>query len=267
MNAKNLLFTAALIGTTLSLPAQDQRLQAADLPTPVREALNAASDGKPVKTIHRRVIDGHTVYDVELERANAINPRFRITADGIVLAGTSRSASEVVAEPPVSPDGISIPLTLFDPVSVLNELPAAVRETVKKESAGRPIADIDRESWQGRTVYEIEFSEPGLNPQIHVAEDGTVVRAEKRGAGPIGTAIRSLFMGTQLSDTPPAVQETIVREGRDRAIRDIDVKTRNGQRVYEVEFEGVRTGFQIQVAEDGRILHDTRPDASPLRRG
>jgi hypothetical protein len=83
----------------------------------------------------------------------------------------------------------------------------------------------------------------------------------------VGNGIRSLFMGTQLSDTPTAVQETIRREGRDRTVRDIDVKTRNGQRVYEVEFDDVRTGFQIHVAEDGRVLHDTRPDGSSVKRG
>jgi uncharacterized membrane protein YkoI len=267
MNARRFLFSAALVATAIPLPAQDQRVHSSDLPAPVQRALTTASKGEPVKTIHRRVIDGRTVYDIEVERDNAINPRFRITEDGIVLAGTSRASSEAITDPPASYDGITIPSTLFDPATALNELPAAVRATVKKESAGRQIADIDRESWQGRTVYEVEFREPGLNPQLHVAEDGTVVRAEQKGGERVGTAIRSLFMGTQLSDTPPAVQETIRREGRDRAIRDIDVKTRNRQRVYEVEFDDVRTGFQIEIVEDGRILQDTRPDASSVKRG
>ena len=90
--------------------------------------------------------DGRTVYDVELERKNAINPRFRITEDGIVIARTPRSTSDSAVDTTTSYDGISVPAAAFDPMIPVEELPAVVRETIKKEAAGRPIADIDRET-------------------------------------------------------------------------------------------------------------------------
>lgn len=267
MKAK--FWTIAALCTTLSgsLQAQQSRVQRVttnELPAAVQRALSESSKGEPIKTINRRVIDGRTVYDVELERDNALNPRFRITEDGVVIAGTGQPVLDATAAPVTSFDGVAVPS--FDPMIPVETLPPAVRETIKREAAGRQIADIDRETWQGRTVYEVEFKAVGRNPQIHITEDGTIVKAEQP-RGELGTTIRSLFMGTQLEDTPPAVQETIRREARDRSIRDIDVERRTGQRIYEVEIDDGRNVFQIHVAEDGRILHNTRPDAPSTKRG
>lgn len=267
MTPNFLLLSVALVVAGSPLQAQEQRVTTGELPAVVQRALNESSKGDPIKTINRRVIDGRTFYDVELERKNAINPRFRITEDGIVIAGTPRSTSDGTADLITSYDGISVPAAAFDPMVPLEELPAAVRETIKKEAAGRQIADIDRETWQGRTVYEVEFKASGRNPQVHIAEDGTVLKAEQPRSSQLGTTIRNLFMGTQLEDTPPAVQETIRREMRNGAIDDIDVKRRGGQRIYKVEISDRQNTFQIHVAEDGRLLHNTRPASAPPKRG
>lgn len=264
MNAKPFLFVAALLAAPV-LPAQDQRLSSADLPPAVQRALRETSKGDPVKSINRQVIDGRTVYDVELERNNAINPRFRIAEDGTVTVGSVRSVPNPALDPAL-PGGETMAVT-FDPMIPLEELPAPVRETIRKEAAGRPVADIDRETSQGRIVYEVEFKASGLNPQIHIAEDGTIVKAEQRPGSAVGTSIRNLFLGTQLEDTPTAVQETIRREVRSGVIKDIDVERRSGQRIYEVEIsDGGRT-HQIHVSEDGRLLHNTRPATGALPAG
>jgi uncharacterized membrane protein YkoI len=266
MNAKQLLLfaTIALTAGGALLQAQEERVAAGELPAPVRQALEDASQGEPIKTINRRVIDEHVVYDIELERDNAINPRFRITEDGIVIAGMPRPMSDPASEPIPYYDGIAAPQAL-DPMFPVELLPAAVRETIKQEAAGRQIADIDRERWRGRVVFEVEFKAEGRNPQIHIAEDGTIVRGEEPRGGQIGAAIRRLFLGTQLEDTPPAVQATIRREARGGAIDDIDVERRNGERIYEVKISDVRSAFELHVAEDGRILHDPRPESSSTR--
>lgn len=258
MNTNAFVLAAALAAAGSPLQAQEQRVTTGELPAVVQHALAESSKGDPIKTINRRVIDGRTFYDVELERKNAINPRFRITEDGIVIAGTPRSTSDGAADLIPLYEGVSTPAAAFDPMVPLEQLPEAVRETIKKDAAGRQIADIDRETWQGRTVYEVEFKASGRNPQIHIAEDGTIVRAEQRRGGELGTNIRDLFMGTQLEDTPPAVQETIRREVRNGAINDIDIERRSGQRVFEVEIIDRQNTFQIHVAEDGRLLHDRK---------
>jgi hypothetical protein len=58
------------------------------------------------------------------------------------------------------------------------ELPAAVQATIKSHAPDAQIDDIDKETRSGQVVYEITFSEPGSNPKMHVAADGTLVKSE-----------------------------------------------------------------------------------------
>lgn len=247
MKAKHLLALAVFTLTAEGgLRAQEQ-LTVEALPVPVHRALEQASKGEPIKTINRRVIDGRVVYDIELEREKAINPRFRITEDGIIVAGLFEAPTDPTTRRDPSFDGVVGPQA-FDPMIPVEQLPAAVREAIKREAGGREVADVDRETWRGRVVYEIEFKAPGRNPQLHVAEDGTIVRGEESREGRVGAAIRSLLLGTQLEDTPPAVQTTIRRETRDRAIDDIDIERRGRERIYEVKISDARGAFELHVA-------------------
>lgn len=254
----------------LVLPAYGQKRShsVGELPPAVQQALTEAGKGAAVKKVDQRTLNGRTVYEVEFEREGALNRRFRITDDGVIFAGASVFAGTNPTAGAAAAVGEAAPVMPFpsEPLSAFHELPAAVREAVKKVAAGRTIADIDRETWEGRTVYEVEFSEPGLNPQVLIAEDGAVVRAEEKAGGRVGTAIRGFF-GLQLTDAPAAVQATVRREARDRPIHDIDVKTRQGQRIYEVELGENDTRFELHVAEDGRILRDTRKEATAPSRG
>src|SRR5688572_19942613 len=58
------------------------------------------------------------------------------------------------------------------------DLPAAVQATVKAHAPDAQIDDIDKETRSGQVVYEITFSEPGDNPKMHVAADGTIIKSE-----------------------------------------------------------------------------------------
>lgn len=60
----------------------------------------------------------------------------------------------------------------------LSDLPAAVQKVVNERAPGAKIDDIDKETRSGRVVYEIQFAEPGKNPKLHVAEDGSIVTGE-----------------------------------------------------------------------------------------
>jgi uncharacterized membrane protein YkoI len=268
MDAKLLIAMIALLaGGVLRAEDQDQRITADELPPAVRRALDESARGAPVKYIVRRTIDGQMVYDVEVERENAINPRFRITQDGLVMTQSSSSATLPIAPTPLPYSSVVPPPLPFDPGITISQLPAAVKEAIKREAAGRPIAEIDRETWRGRTVYEVEFKTSGPNPQVHIAEDGTLVLPDQPTATQVGEALKNLLLGTQLEDTPAAVQQTIRHEAGDATITDIDVKRRKGERIYEVEINDRQNVFLLQVAEDGRVLYNTRPSAPPLKRG
>jgi uncharacterized membrane protein YkoI len=61
----------------------------------------------------------------------------------------------------------------------IDELPPAVRATVERETTGGQIEEIERESKDGRVVYEVEFTRDGLEIELEVAEDGTVLEREE----------------------------------------------------------------------------------------
>lgn len=136
-----------------------------------------------------------------------------------------------------------------------NELPAAVQATVQRQASGREIVDIDRETHKGRTVYEVEFRQSGKNEEIVIAEDGSVVAAETKKT----KRFAEWFKGTELSDTPAAVQDTIRREAAGLEIVDIDREGTKQNPVYEVEIRGADDRkFEILVAANGDVLRDSR---------
>jgi uncharacterized membrane protein YkoI len=238
-----------------------QEIRPEHVPDAARRALERAAGTDPIRSIIRQVEDGRTVYIAEIERDNAINPRLRVSEYGELLpapAVTGGTDPTLLALDPTSPAPVR-----YDPAPLTVEsLPKAVQETVRREARDRTVADIDREVSEGRTVYEVEFRAEGRNPQLHVAEDGSIVRGDESRRG-----LRDFFLGTQLSDTPSAAQETIRREAAGRPINDIDIERRTGSVIYEVEIRDPQSGvFQLHVDPDGRIVKDSRQDAPESRR-
>lgn len=230
-----------------------ERVDPRELPRAVRQALDRASTEGPVKEVTRHTIEGRTVYIAEIEKNNAPNPRLRIDEDGNV-----QSEPMLLADPMMEGSAMAYGYgsgTLVAPVYPrlsLSEVPRPVQDAARAQAQGREIADVDRETWKGKPVYEIEFKEKGLNSRVYVDESGAVVRDEQ----PRRT-LRSLFMGTQLEDTPAAVQAAIRRAAGDRQTSDIDREQSEGRTVYRVELRSDEGLQELHVGEDGKILHDT----------
>ncbi len=136
-----------------------------------------------------------------------------------------------------------------------NDLPPAVQKTLHDKAPNAKVADIDKETRTGRVVYEIQFSEPGKNPKMHIAEDGTIVKSDKaiEGAEAAG-AVSSPSIGTKFSDLPAAVQKTVREHSPNGKIDDIDKETRTGRVVYEIQFAEPGKNPKMHVAEDGSIV-------------
>lgn len=137
----------------------------------------------------------------------------------------------------------------------LQQLPAAVREGIEREAPGRAIADIDRETSNGRMVYEVEFRDSGINPRLHFTENGMLVPS----AASTADAVANFFAGTQVSDLPAAVQETVRREVSTGRVMDVDIERRTGRTVYEIEVESSPgRQYEFHVAENGTVIRDDR---------
>ena len=57
----------------------------------------------------------------------------------------------------------------------IDQLPADVRATLERESAGGTIQQIDRETGGGRTLYSADVLRGGEKWEIEIAEDGTLI--------------------------------------------------------------------------------------------
>ena len=226
---KNLLrFTAACAVLTLGgIQARADKIPLAQVPQAVQKAISEQSKGETVQDIERETKDGQTVYQAEFKR-EGLNRRVTFAADGSVMP-ERRGFADVATSP------------------TLNTLPAPVQKTLEAQRAGRVVAEIDKETWNGQTVYEVEFKEKGKNSRIHIASDGSLVM--NKGA-------RGSYLGTQLSETPKVVQDTVKGLVGNAEIADVDVKTKDGKVVYDVEVQQEGLNRRLQISENGALLSD-----------
>jgi uncharacterized membrane protein YkoI len=168
----------------------------------------------------------------------------------------------LIAAPTVVRSQYDVPATSAAPRLTLDQLPAPVQDTVRKQAGGKEIAKIERETWNGQPGYRVQFKESGRNSDVYVADDGSLLRPEEKPPG-----AKTLFMGTKFEDTPAAVQETLRREVGAGEITKIDREGRKGQRFYKVRVKDPHGAlYELQIGEDGKVVHDTRPAAKPQTR-
>jgi hypothetical protein len=60
----------------------------------------------------------------------------------------------------------------------MTQVPAPVKATIDKESAGGKVDEIEKETEHGRTFYEAEIVKNGKTSYIHVSDDGKVLKRE-----------------------------------------------------------------------------------------
>jgi hypothetical protein len=65
----------------------------------------------------------------------------------------------------------------------LKDVPAPVRATLERESAGGKVTEVEKEVKDGKTVYSADMVVAGVAWDITVAENGTVVSKEKEKDG------------------------------------------------------------------------------------
>jgi len=215
--------------------ARADKVPLTQLPDAVQKAIKQHSQGETLEYVDRESKNGQTVYQAEFKR-EGLNRRVTFAADGTMLPDqgvTARARSALDRQPSMA----------------LNDLPATVQKTVKDQQAGREIADIDQEMWNGKVIYEVEFKEKGPNSRMHIASDGSIVVDKEKRQG--------AYFGAQLSETPAAVQATVKRVVSTAEIEDVDRETKNGRVVYDVEVKQEGLNRHLQIAEDGTLLADS----------
>ena len=58
----------------------------------------------------------------------------------------------------------------------MEQVPAPVKATIEKEAKGAGVADVTKESKNGKMYYEAQIKQKGLDRYVQVAPDGKVIK-------------------------------------------------------------------------------------------
>jgi len=166
-----LLAAAGLaVGCNQSVESSSQSFNT--LPAAVQKSVRAQSPNGEITSVTKTTQNGQDAYKVEIRNEGSQNSSTMVVdMDGKVLS----------SDMPNNPNGIvqSVKKALTPTGAVgtqFSALPEKVQKTIQAHAPASAISNISRETDNGRTVYEVSFKEPGTNPSIKVAEDGTLVQ-------------------------------------------------------------------------------------------
>jgi uncharacterized membrane protein YkoI len=158
--------SALVVGCNQSVETASQKFN--ELPPAVQKTVRAQAPNGDIANVSMKNENGAQVYEVELRNEGSTNSKLLVAADG-TLVGSDLPKTAGTIQRALTPTGaVGTPLSA---------LPETVQKTIKTQAPDAPIANISRHSDNGRTIYEVEFKEPGKNPTIKVAEDGSLVQS------------------------------------------------------------------------------------------
>jgi uncharacterized membrane protein YkoI len=121
----------------------------------------------------------------------------------------------------------------------LDAVPAAVKATILKAAGGAPIKEIEKETENGKVVFEAEFVRDGKKTEVEVDAAGKLLSTE---------------VEISLDDVPAAVKATILKAAGGAKIAEVEKEIANGVTTYEAEFVADGKEVEITVAADGKLL-------------
>jgi uncharacterized membrane protein YkoI len=147
-----------------------------------------------------------------------------------------------------------------------NQLPPAVQKTVRAQAPDAEIADIKKDSRNGREVYVVQFRDKQRHPAMEVAADGMLVKyqAGEAAMGSPGSVEGSVkgrvatSMEKEYSALPVTVQKAIDANAPKAEVADIKRKEENGQVIYDIEYAGKDHKPVLRISADGHIMK--KPD-------
>jgi uncharacterized membrane protein YkoI len=153
---KTITKPAVIIGLLagLAIPAlaeeNEQTVKWNDLPAAVQTTITANAHSGKVKKIEVETENGATTYEAKV-KSDDEKIEIEVAADGTLLETETKGLD-------------------------LDDLPAAVRTTIKANANGGKVKEIEMETEKGVTTYEAEAKASGdKETKIKVAADGTLI--------------------------------------------------------------------------------------------
>ncbi len=129
----------------------------------------------------------------------------------------------------------------------LDQVPLEVKATILAEAAGGEIREIERETKDGKTVYEAEFVLDGREVEIKVAPDGTLLDRAVEGEDDDDEGVRA-------EDVPAAARAALRKLAGGARILKVEREREEGVEVYEAEWRDKGTKHEAAVTADGTLI-------------
>jgi uncharacterized membrane protein YkoI len=155
---------ASVIGCNQSVQTASDNFNA--LPPAVQKTVRAQSPNGEIASINKTTQDGREVYQVEF-REDGKNPKILVAPDGTLVSSEMAKPAGAIQRL-LTPTGAT--------GTPFSALPEAAQKTIKAHAPDTEISSISRHEDNNRVVYEVTFKEPGKNPSLKVAEDGSLVQ-------------------------------------------------------------------------------------------
>lgn len=240
----------ALCGTFIAA-AHAEKVRLEQLPQELRDKIRTHAGAAQVEDIDRNVRNGKTVYEVAFKR-NGQNVELQLDDRGnlITPAGGQLEARKVT----------------------MAELPEPVRKIVETRLRGAAPNDIDRQVRNGEVSYEVGFKQGEQQQEIVVSQDGRILRDYELSNSSLAVASVTAQASTNavslsnkqkisFDSLPEPVRRTITAAARGARIEDVERGQWRARTVYEAAFKDQGRHVELQVEENGRIVHDPRIQA------
>jgi uncharacterized membrane protein YkoI len=250
------LVIAALCGSACILSVNAEKVRFEELPVPLKDKIRAHSGAAPIEDVDRQTKAGKTIYEVAFKK-NGQHTEMIFDDKGEVVTSSGQPALD------------SRKITF-------NELPEAVRKTLEARVTSGEVNDIDRQVKNGEANYEIGYKKNGRQEELVISQDGRVLNDAPSVAvgAAAGTATATATSGAntlmaqpvtlsasqkvQMNQVPAEVQRAITTAAAGARIEDIERGTWRGQNVYQAAFKDNGKNVELQVRENGTVLHDPR---------
>ncbi|UCD30125.1 MAG: PepSY-like domain-containing protein, partial [Planctomycetota bacterium] len=128
----------------------------------------------------------------------------------------------------------------------IDQVPAAVKATILAEAQGADIQEIERETKNGKTVYEAEWNLDGKEIEIKVAEDGTLLKRE------MGDDEEE--ENISLDQLPAEVREALLKLAGNAQITEVEREQKHGIVLYQAEWGANGHESEATVTADGVLV-------------
>ena len=148
--------------TCVSASANGDEIKLSDCPAAVQKTFQREANGAKIEEVDEEINDGRTTYeaDVTIDGKEYV---ITVTADGILLEKSLEEEDDHDGQ-----EGEEVEVKLAD-------CPEAVQATLKREANGEDIEVVDKETKDGKAIYEVDVKIDGKNYEIRVAEDGILI--------------------------------------------------------------------------------------------